>query len=235
MLVLEILDVEAGYGKAQVLWGVSLTVGAGELVALLGANGAGKTTTLRVISGLCRPWRGQVRLNGVDLGPMSAASRARMGLGHVPEGRQLFPLMTVIENLRLGAAFLAMDRFEASLAWVFELFPRLAERRNQLAGTLSGGEQQMLAIARALMGQPRVLLVDEPSLGLAPNLAQEVLSVFESVRSRGVGVLLVEQNVALSLEVADRGYVLEHGRVVLEGSASILREDPAVQRAYLAF
>ncbi len=235
MLVLEILDVEAGYGKAQVLWGVSLTVGAGELVALLGANGAGKTTTLRVISGLCRPWRGQVRLNGVDLGPMSAASRARMGLGHVPEGRQLFPLMTVIENLRLGAAFLAMDRFEASLGWVFELFPRLAERRNQLAGTLSGGEQQMLAIARALMGQPKVLLVDEPSLGLAPNLAQEVLSVFESVRSRGVGVLLVEQNVALSLEVADRGYVLEHGRVVLEGSASSLREDPAVQRAYLAF
>ncbi len=233
--MLELLDVEAGYGKAQVLWGVSLTVGPGELVALLGANGAGKTTTLRVISGLCRPWRGQVRLNGVDLGPTSAASRARMGLGHVPEGRQLFPLMTVIENLRLGAAFLAMDAFEASLAWVFELFPRLAERKNQLAGTLSGGEQQMLAIARALMGQPKVLLVDEPSLGLAPNLAQEVLSVFESVRSRGVGVLLVEQNVALSLEVADRGYVLEHGRVVLEGSASSLRENPAVQRAYLAF
>ena len=223
-----------GYGKAQGLFGVDLEVEAGELVALLGANGAGKTTLLRALSGLLRPWKGSVLLGGKDLRGLSPARRARLGLGHVPEGRQLFPLMTVEENLRLGAAFLAPGREKEGYERVYALFPQLAERRRQLAGTLSGGEQQMLAIGRALMGFPRILLVDEPSLGLSPRLAEEVLLALKEVARGGVGVLLVEQNVALSLEVAERGYVLEHGRVVLEGPAQALAQDPRVREAYLS-
>ncbi|KIX84551.1 ABC transporter ATP-binding protein [Thermus filiformis] len=226
--------VQAGYGKAQVLFGVDLEVGAGELVALLGANGAGKTTFLRVVSGLLRPWEGVVRLDGQDLRGLSPARRARLGLGHVPEGRQIFPLMSVEENLLLGAAFLAWERRREGLEEVYALFPRLAERKGQAAGTLSGGEQQMLAIGRALMGRPRLLLVDEPSLGLSPRLAEEVLASLERIKAQGVGLLLVEQNVALSLEVADRGYVMEQGRIVLEGSARALKEDSRVREAYLA-
>jgi len=225
---------EAGYGKAQVLFGVDLEVGKGEIVALLGANGAGKTTLLRVISGLLRPWAGRVLLDGRDLKGLSPAKRARLGLGHVPEGRQLFPLMTVEENLRLGAAFLAPGRDKEGYQRVYALFPRLGERRRQLAGTLSGGEQQMLAIGRALMGFPKILLVDEPSLGLSPRLAEEVLLVLKAVAGEGVGVFLVEQNVALSLEVAERAYVLEQGRVVLEGPARVLAQDPRVREAYLS-
>ena len=231
---LEVQALETGYGKAQVLFGVDLEVEAGELVALLGANGAGKTTLLRALSGLLRPWKGSVLLGGKDLRGLSPARRARLGLGHVPEGRQLFPLMTVEENLRLGAAFLAPGREKEGYEWVYALFPQLAERRRQLAGTLSGGEQQMLAIGRALMGFPRILLVDEPSLGLSPRLAEEVLLALKEVARGGVGVLLVEQNVALSLEVAERGYVLEHGRVVLEGPAQALAQDPRVREAYLS-
>ncbi|WP_278359294.1 ABC transporter ATP-binding protein, partial [Thermus thermophilus] len=194
----------------------------------------GKTTLLRALSGLLRPWKGSVLLGGKDLRGLSPARRARLGLGHVPEGRQLFPLMTVEENLRLGAAFLAPGREKEGYERVYALFPRLAERRRQLAGTLSGGEQQMLAIGRALMGFPRILLVDEPSLGLSPRLAEEVLLALKEVARGGVGVLLVEQNVALSLEVAERGYVLEHGRVVLEGPAQALAQDPRVREAYLS-
>ena len=231
---LEVQALETGYGKAQVLFGVDLEVEAGELVALLGANGAGKTTLLRALSGLLRPWKGSVLLGGKDLRGLSPARRARLGLGHVPEGRQLFPLMTVEENLRLGAAFLAPGREKEGYERVYALFPRLAERRRQLAGTLSGGEQQMLAIGRALMGFPRILLVDDPSLGLSPRLAEEVLLALKEVARGGVGVLLVEQNVALSLEVAERGYVLEHGRVVLEGPAQALAQDPRVREAYLS-
>ena len=231
---LEVQALETGYGKAQVLFGVDLEVEAGELVALLGANGAGKTTLLRALSGLLRPWKGSVLLGGKDLRGLSPARRARLGLGHVPEGRQLFPLMTVEENLRLGAAFLAPGREKEGYERVYALFPRLAERRRQLAGTLSGGEQQMLAIGRALMGFPRILIVDEPSLGLSPRLAEEVLLALKEVARGGVGVLLVEQNVALSLEVAERGYVLEHGRVVLEGPAQALAQDPRVREAYLS-
>lgn len=231
---LEVQALETGYGKAQVLFGVDLEVEAGELVALLGANGAGKTTLLRALSGLLRPWKGSVLLGGKDLRGLSPARRARLGLGHVPEGRQLFPLMTVEENLRLGAAFLAPGREKEGYERVYALFPRLWERRRQLAGTLSGGEQQMLAIGRALMGFPRILLVDEPSLGLSPRLAEEVLLALKEVARGGVGVLLVEQNVALSLEVAERGYVLEHGRVVLEGPAQALAQDPRVREAYLS-
>ena len=225
---------EAGYGKAQVLFGVDLEVVENELVALLGANGAGKTTLLRTISGLVRPWSGRVLLEGQDLRGLSPAKRARMGLGHVPEGRQLFPLMTVEENLRLGVAFLAPGREKEGYQRVYALFPRLGERRRQLAGTLSGGEQQMLAIGRALMGFPKILLVDEPSLGLSPRLAEEVLLALKAVAGEGVGVLLVEQNVALTLEVAERAYVLEHGRVVLQGPASALAQDPRVREAYLS-
>ncbi len=224
----------AGYAKAQVLFGLSLEVEGGELVALLGANGAGKTTALRTVSGLLRAWGGGVRLDGRNLVGLSAARRARLGLGHVPEGRQLFALMTVEENLLLGAAFLAWKGRTAGLEYVYTLFPRLQERRKQLAGTLSGGEQQMLAIARALMGQPRILMVDEPSLGLSPKLAEEVLQTLSRVRTAGTGVLLVEQNVALSLEVADRGYVVEHGNVVLGGTSAELSGNPLVQKAYLA-
>jgi branched-chain amino acid transport system ATP-binding protein len=231
---LRVEALEAGYGKAQVLFGVDLEVVENELVALLGANGAGKTTLLRAISGLVRPWSGRVLLEGQDLGGLSPAKRARMGLGHVPEGRQLFPLMTVEENLRLGAAFLAPGREREGYERVYGLFPRLAERRRQLAGTLSGGEQQMLAIGRALMGFPKILLVDEPSLGLSPRLAEEVLLALKAVAKEGVGVLLVEQNVALTLDVAERGYVLEHGRVVLQGPASALAQDPRVRGAYLS-
>jgi branched-chain amino acid transport system ATP-binding protein len=231
---LRVEALEAGYGKAQVLFGVDLEVVENELVALLGANGAGKTTLLRAISGLVRPWSGRVLLEGQDLRGLSPAKRARMGLGHVPEGRQLFPLMTVEENLRLGAAFLAPGREREGYERVYGLFPRLAERRRQLAGTLSGGEQQMLAIGRALMGFPKILLVDEPSLGLSPRLAEEVLLALEAVAKEGVGVLLVEQNVALTLDVAERGYVLEQGKVVLQGPASALAQDPRVREAYLS-
>jgi branched-chain amino acid transport system ATP-binding protein len=231
---LRVEALEAGYGKAQVLFGVDLEVVENELVALLGANGAGKTTLLRAISGLVRPWSGRVLLEGQDLRGLSPAKRARMGLGHVPEGRQLFPLMTVEENLRLGAAFLAPGREREGYERVYGLFPRLAERRRQLAGTLSGGEQQMLAIGRALMGFPKILLVDEPSLGLSPRLAEEVLLALKAVAGEGVGVLLVEQNVALTLDVAERGYVLEQGKVVLEGPASALAQDPRVREAYLS-
>jgi branched-chain amino acid transport system ATP-binding protein len=231
---LRVEALEAGYGKAQVLFGLDLEVGEKELVALLGANGAGKTTLLRAISGLVRPWLGRLLLDGRDLKGLSPAKRARLGLGHVPEGRQLFPLMTVEENLRLGAAFLAPGREREGYERVYGLFPRLAERRRQLAGTLSGGEQQMLAIGRALMGFPKILLVDEPSLGLSPRLAEEVLLALKAVSGEGVGVLLVEQNVALTLEVAERAYVLEHGRVVLEGPARALAQDPRVREAYLS-
>ncbi|HEU4740523.1 MAG TPA: ABC transporter ATP-binding protein [Meiothermus sp.] len=231
---LTVTDLTAGYAKAQVLFGVSLEVAQGELVALLGANGAGKTTLLRTVSGLIRPWSGSVRLDGQSLAGLSAAKRAQMGLGHVPEGRQLFPLMSVEENLLLGAAFLAWEGRQEGLERIYALFPRLLERRKQLAGTMSGGEQQMLAIGRALMGRPKLLMVDEPSLGLSPKLAEEVLSTLSRVKAEGVGVLLVEQNVALSLEVADRGYVIEHGKVVLSGSALELERDEGVQKAYLA-
>jgi branched-chain amino acid transport system ATP-binding protein len=231
---LSVSDLTAGYGKAQVLFGLSLEVSQGEVVALLGPNGAGKTTTLHTISGLLKPWGGSVGLDGQSLLGVSAARRAQMGLGHVPEGRQLFGLMSVEENLLLGAAFLAWSGRQQKLQQIYALFPRLAERKQQIAGTLSGGEQQMLAIGRALMGRPRILMVDEPSLGLSPKLAEEVLATLSRVRAEGVGVLLVEQNVALSLEVADRGYVVEHGRVVLSGSARELSSNQGVQKAYLA-
>ncbi|SEJ47933.1 branched-chain amino acid transport system ATP-binding protein [Deinococcus reticulitermitis] len=226
----------AGYGKVQVLWDVSLRVGPGEFVAMIGANGAGKTTTLRAVSGVVRPGAGRITLGGRDITRASPSEIVALGLGHVPEGRELFPHMTVLENLELGAALRPEARAaqQSTLEHVYSLFPRLSERASQLAGTLSGGEQQMVAVGRALMGRPSVLVVDEPSLGLSPLMTQTVFGALKAVNEEGVSVLLVEQNVGLSLRLAARAYVLENGQVVKEGSGAQLLADPAVREAYLA-
>ncbi|MFC4456650.1 ABC transporter ATP-binding protein [Deinococcus sonorensis] len=233
---LRIEQLSAGYGKVQVLWDVSLQVSAGEFVAVIGANGAGKTTLLRTVSGLLRPSGGRVRLDGQDVTRATPTRMVQLGLGHVPEGRELFAQMTVRENLQLGTAVRAeaKQRQAAGLEQVYALFPRLEERGSQLAGTLSGGEQQMLAVGRALMGRPEVLLVDEPSLGLSPKVTQTVFGALKAVNAEGVAVLLVEQNVAQSLTLADRAYVLENGAVVQEGTGAALLADPGVRSAYLA-
>ncbi|PYE51809.1 ABC transporter ATP-binding protein [Deinococcus yavapaiensis] len=233
---LTIENLKAGYGKVQVLWDVSVTVEPGEFVAVIGANGAGKTTTLRAVSGIVKPTGGRVTLGGTDLARLSPTQIVKHGLGHVPEGRELFGFMTVLENLELGASVRAEAKAKKSetLEHVLTLFPRLAERRAQLAGTLSGGEQQMLAVGRALMSRPQVLLVDEPSLGLSPLLTHTVFGALKEVNREGVGVLLVEQNVLQSLKLASRAYVLENGRVVKQGLAADLLKDPGVREAYLA-
>jgi len=232
--MLEVRDLDVRYGGIRALHGISLHVDAGEIVALLGANGAGKTTTLRAISGLLRAHAGDVRFEGESISRMSPHAIARMGLGHVPEGRRIFARMTVRENLELGAYTVRsradyLQRLEEAL----EIFPRLRERLDQLGGTLSGGEQQMLAISRALMSAPRLLLLDEPSLGLSPLLVQTIFKVIETIHTRGTTILLVEQNARQALRIAQRGYVLENGRVVREAPAPALLEDPAVVTAYL--
>ena len=232
--LLSVDSVVAAYGEVRALWGVSLFVDEGEIVTLLGANGAGKTTTMRVLSGLIRPRSGTVTFDGLAVHRLPPPRIVQAGLVQIPEGRRLWPRMTVLENLELGAyaPHLRRRRLEG-LEWVFSLFPRLAERRIQLAGTLSGGEQQMLAIGRGLMSRPRLLMLDEPSLGLAPILVREVFRIIEEINARGVTVLLVEQNVRQALEVAHRGYVLETGRIVQSGAAADLLEDPRIKRAYL--
>ncbi len=232
--LLRVTDVEAYYGRIRALKGVSLEVPAGSVVALLGANGAGKTTTLRTISGLLRPARGMVEFDGQRVDRLSAERLVRVGMAHVPEGRQIFPELTVRENLRMGA-YTRRDRggVEGDLARVYDLFPRLAERRDQLAGYMSGGEQQMLAIGRALMTKPRLLLLDEPSLGLAPLLVKEIFRIIAEIRAAGTTVLLVEQNVHMALTVADYGYVLESGRVALADRSETLRQREEVQHSYL--
>ena len=232
--LLSVDSVVAAYGEVRALWGVSLVVDEGEIVTLLGANGAGKTTTMRVLSGLLRPRSGTVTFDGLAVHRLPPPRIVQAGLVQIPEGRRLWPRMTVLENLELGAyaPHLRRRRLEG-LEWVFSLFPRLAERRIQLAGTLSGGEQQMLAIGRGLMSRPRLLMLDEPSLGLAPILVREVFRIIEEINARGVTVLLVEQNVRQALEVAHRGYVLETGRIVQSGAAADLLEDPRIRRAYL--
>ncbi len=232
--MLRLRDVSVFYGDMQALHGVSLAVERGEVVALVGANGAGKTTTLRTISGLLRPAGGSVEFDGTRLDPVPAHGVARLGIGHVPEGRRLFPLMTVEENLDMGSmAAGAREQRPATKEWVFKLLPRLAERRDQLAETLSGGEQQMCAIARGLMARPKLLLLDEPSLGLAPILVKELFDTIGAINREGVTILLVEQNVRRSLALAGRAYVLENGRIVLEGTGQALLSDPHVKRAYL--
>ena len=236
MRALEVTGLEAGYGKIQVLWNMSLHVDKGEFVTVIGANGAGKTTLLRTISGLIPTSGGEVKAFGQSLRGLSAAKIVRAGVGHVPEGRQLFSLMTVLENLESGADYLPAAKKEArrTKAFIYDLFPRLAEREKQLAGTLSGGERQMLAIGRALMSKPQLLLVDEPSLGLSPALAKAVFVALRDINAQGVTVVLVEQNVQQSLRLAHRAYVLENGDIKKEGTGETLLHDPAVRAAYLS-
>jgi branched-chain amino acid transport system ATP-binding protein len=232
--MLRVEQVEVAYGKIQALWGVSFDVAEKEIVALVGANGAGKTTTLKTLSGLLRPAAGQITLDGARLDQLSTMEIVARGVVHVPEGRKLFPEMTVVENLLLGGfGRAARPHQRERLEEVFAVFPRLRERRSQVAGTLSGGEQQMVAIGRGLMAGPRVLMLDEPSLGLAPILVEEMFRVIEEINRAGVTVLLVEQNTAHALAIAHRGFVLESGRVVLAGAGRELLANERVRQAYL--
>ncbi len=232
--MLKVNGIDVYYGDVQVLWDVSFHVGEGEVVALIGANGAGKSTILRTISGLLRPRKGTIEFMGERLDRIPAYRVIEKGIAHVPEARRLFPEMTVEENLEMGALKpAAKARRAESLEKVFARFPRLKERRRQLAGTLSGGEQQMLAIGRGLMSLPRMILFDEPSLGLAPLLVEEVFQVVHDIREDGVTVLIVEQNVRQTLAIADRAYVLETGRIIREGTGRELLEDEDVRKAYL--
>ncbi len=232
--MLEVKNIDVFYGDAQALWDVSLTVKDGEIVTLLGANGAGKSTTLRTISGLLRPKKGSVTLAGVRLDRIEPHQIILHGLSHVPEGRRLFPNMTVWENLSVGAYIPPAWKDRASaLDEMMEIFPILKDRRDQLAGTLSGGEQQMCAIARAMVSRPKVLLLDEPSLGLAPVIVEKIFEVAQQINRKGVTVLLVEQNAHIALQIAHRGYVIETGQVVMEGEASRLIQDDYIKQAYL--
>lgn len=230
----EIKDLKVSFGGIQALKGISLRVEEGEIVTLIGANGAGKTTTLRTASGLERPLEGSIWLDGKEITKSSPRSRVRHGLVHVPEGRRVFPGMTVMENLDLGA-YMRKDRSScaADLKMVFERFPVLADRKNQLAGTLSGGEQQMLAMGRGLMAKPRVLLLDEPSMGLAPLFVQEIFDIIVKIQEMGTTILLVEQNANMALQIASRAYVLETGKIVLQGDAAELLTSDEVKHAYL--
>jgi branched-chain amino acid transport system ATP-binding protein len=233
--MLELDGLRVAYGAVAVLHDVSLAVEAGEIVALIGANGAGKSTTLKAISGLLRPQAGAVRFEGRDLGGQPPETIARLGIAHVPEGRRIFPGLTVGENLLVGAAArrAAAGPIEADLEAVYRLFPRLAERRGQRGWSLSGGEQQMLALGRGLMARPRLLLLDEPSLGLAPRLVREMFDTIQAINAAGTTVLLVEQNAYLALRIARRGYVMENGRITLADRADALSRRDDVQAAYL--
>ena len=232
MSLLEVDDIEVRYGAIKALKGVSFEVDEGEIVALLGANGAGKTTTQRTVSGMLRPALGQIRYDGRRIDGIPAHELLHLGVCHVPEGRHVFPMMTVAENLEMGA-FRFKKPDEKVLAHVLELFPRMQERYGQRAGTLSGGEQQMLAIGRALMGKPRLLLLDEPSMGLAPLIVKQIFDIIKEINTDGVTVLLVEQNAAQALALANRGYVLETGEIVLSGTGRDLLADDRVRAAYL--
>lgn len=234
MAMLEVNNVHAYYGNIHALKGISITVEEGEIVTLIGANGAGKSTTLKTICGLLKPRQGDIHLQGEDLEPYPAHKIVYKGVSMVPEGRGVFARLTVSENLDMGAYYRS-DRggIQKDLERVFELFPRLYERRSQVAGTLSGGEQQMLATARALMARPSLLLMDEPSMGLAPVLVESVFDTIVEINREGTTILLVEQNAHMALQIASRGYVLQSGEIVLQDSADGLRENPTVQKAYL--
>jgi branched-chain amino acid transport system ATP-binding protein len=233
-VALELSSVESGYGEVQVLWGISLKARASQLTTIIGANGAGKTTTLRTTMGSVRPWGGRVLLNGDDVTKLSPHAKAARGLVLVPEGRQLFPDMSVVENLEMGAySRRARPREKQNLERVFETFPRLKERRKQRASTLSGGEQQMLAMGRGLMQEPAVLMIDELSLGLAPVLAQQLFLTLKTLKQQGITIILVEQNVHLALAVSDYTYVLAEGRVPIEGESQKVANMDEVRRAYL--
>lgn len=233
-MLLEIMDLTVRYGGAECLKEVSLTVEEGEIATIIGSNGAGKTTTLKTISGLKRPVAGEIRFQGKRIDETPPQDIVKMGIGHVPQGRDLFPYMPVQENINLGA-YLQKDknRIKQDLEEIFQTFPVLKSRKKQQAGTLSGGEQQMLAIARALMGNPTLLLLDEPSIGLAPIVVREIGRIAKEINQRGTSILLVEQNARLALKLAQRGYVLETGRLVLEGKCEELLDDERVKKAYL--
>jgi branched-chain amino acid transport system ATP-binding protein len=231
--MLKISDIHVYYDAIHALKGVSFSVAKGELVTLLGANGAGKTTTLKTLSGLLRPRRGVVELEGLRLEKVDSHDIVRRGVAHVPEGRKVFPRFTVRENLEIGGYTRDKGELGADIEYVFAMFPRLKERYKQYAGTLSGGEQQMLAIGRALMARPKLLLLDEPSMGLAPKIVEQILENIRAINQSGVTVLLVEQNAAMALAISHRGYVLETGSVILEGSAADLAGNDLVRQAYL--
>ncbi|NQE46004.1 putative branched-chain amino acid transport ATP-binding protein LivG [ANME-1 cluster archaeon GoMg2] len=232
--MLNIKDLNVAYEKVQVLWDVSFNITEGEVVTLLGSNGAGKSTTVKTIQGLLKPKSGSIRFMDKPIEGLPAYKIVSEGIALVPEGREIFPKMSVLENLILGAyVSRAKDSQDESLEWVFKLYPKLNERKKQLAGTMSGGEQQMLAIARALMSKPKLLILDEPSLGLAPVVVLQVFDIIKKLREEGVTVLLVEQNVHHALEISDRAYVLEKGRIILEGKGSDLLSDKYVKEAYL--
>jgi len=232
-MLLEVQNLDAGYGAVPVLRGVSMQVAPGEVIAVLGSNGAGKTTLNRVLSGLMPPWAGSVRFEDTDVTGRDASLMVEAGLVHVPEGRRVFPNLSVRENLELGSYRRARANRARNFDLVVSIFPRLKERLAQAAGTLSGGEQQMLAIGRGLMAEPKLLILDEPSLGLSPLLVEEMFSLIERIRDEGPGILLVEQNVVQSLAIASRAYMLENGNIVLEGPAAVLRDDPQLKKAYL--
>lgn len=234
MAMLEIKDLEVYYGMIQAIKGISFEVNEGEVIALIGANGAGKTTTLHTISGLITPKKGTVTFEGKEITRVPAHKIVSLGMAHVPEGRRVFASLSVLQNLKLGAyTRSSKDEIEESLKMVYGRFPRLEERKNQLAGTLSGGEQQMLAMGRALMSKPRIILMDEPSMGLSPIFVNEIFDIIKQVSAGGTTVLLVEQNAKKALSIADRGYVLETGRIVLSGKAEELLNDESVKKAYL--
>ncbi|MCE4601001.1 MAG: ABC transporter ATP-binding protein [Desulfurococcales archaeon] len=233
--ILEVEDLVSGYGETQILFGVSLKVEKGTITTLLGSNGAGKSTTLWTIMSVVEPWKGTIKLDGADVTRLPTHKKVRLGMILVPEGRRLWPGLTVEENLKLAALIpRAKEKVEENLELVYNYFPRLKERKDQLAGTLSGGEQQMLAIARGLMLNPEILMLDEPSLGLAPKLVQEIAGIVKRLRDEeNKTIFLVEQNIHIALTVADYGYLLENGRVVLEGTPKELQENPKMKEAYL--
>ncbi len=234
MAMLEIKDLEVYYGMIQAIKGISFEVNEGEVIALIGANGAGKTTILHTISGLIAPKKGSVMFEGQDITKIPAHKIVSLGLSQVPEGRRVFASLTVLQNLKMGAYTRgSKEEVEETLRVVYKRFPRLEERKNQLAGTLSGGEQQMLAMGRALMSKPRIILMDEPSMGLSPIFVNEIFDIIKEVSAGGTTVLLVEQNAKKALAIADRGYVLETGRIVLDGKAEDLMNNESVRKAYL--
>ena len=231
--MLTVDDIHTFYGQIHALRGIKLEVAQGEVVTLIGANGAGKTTTLKTVSGLLHARQGTIKFEGEDITKAQAHELVERGIGHAPEGRRIFPRLTVLENLQMGAFSRRRANIQPDIDRVFALFPRLQERTGQLGGTLSGGEQQMLAIGRALMAQPRLLLLDEPSLGLAPILVAQVFETIKEINAQGTTVLLVEQNALQALSIADRGYVLQTGEVVLTGSGESLKQNETVRKAYL--
>jgi len=234
MKVLDVNELEIAYGGIRAVQGISLYVDAGELIALIGANGAGKTTTLNCLAGLIRPTRGQVSLFGQELTQVPPHQRVQRGLALVPEGRGIFSRLTVLENLEMGAYTRKTDgTLQTDIEQIYTLFPRLAERRKQMAGTLSGGEQQMVAIGRAMMSRPKILLLDEPSMGLAPMLVEQIVATIQTIAKNGVAILLVEQNAHLALQISQRAYVMESGQITLTGDSKSLQQDERVRKAYL--